>query len=304
MNPLNQAPNQSYVALPQCDPPYPALLDFLTQRFPKIDREIWRARIEAGKVTDDKGQPVTLETPYRPSTRLRYYREEAQEPEIPFQETIVFRNEHLLVACKPHFLPVTPAGPYVTQTLLARLIKKTGIADLIPIHRIDRETAGLVMFSTNKATRGVYPALFKNRQVQKVYEAIALLPENLAQQEWFVESRIVPGEPWFLMQQVPGPANALTKIRLIERNDRYGYFRLEPVTGKQHQLRLHMLLIGCPILHDHCYPVLQPLNREDFSRPLQLLAKEIRFVDPLSQQPLEFQATRTLAWERRQLAGV
>jgi len=302
MNTSSKAPNPSYVTLPECEPPYPSLLDFLDRRFAKVSREVWQARIEAGKVTDDDGCPVTLDTPYTPNRRLRYYREVEREPEIPFKEKILFQNDRLLVACKPHFLPVTPAGPYVNQCLLYRLQAKTGIDELVPIHRIDRETAGIVLFSVNKETRGLYHALFSFGRAEKMYEAITTLPNNPDQQEWLVKSRIVPGEPWFRMKHAEGPINAITQIRLLDRNDRYAYFRLEPLTGKQHQLRLHLSLLGCQILNDRYYPVLQPKRDDDFTRPLQLLAKELRFIDPISQETMEFHSTRTLPWERRRLA--
>jgi tRNA pseudouridine32 synthase/23S rRNA pseudouridine746 synthase len=291
---MSKAPNPSYVTLPECPPPYPSLLDFLQSRFPKIGREIWRSRIEAGKIFDDSSCLVTLDTPYQPHLRLRYYREVEHEPAIPFVEEIVFQNAHLLVACKPHFLPVTPAGPYVNQCLLYRLKIQTGIADLVPIHRIDRETAGIVAFSANKETRGIYHQLFSSGQVNKNYEAITTVPQETTQREWIVKTRIVRGEPWFRMKHVEGPVNAITKIRLIRRNQRYAYFHLEPLTGKQHQLRLHLSVLGCQILHDRYYPVLQPKRDDDFTRPLQLLAKELRFIDPISQQPMEFHSTRTL----------
>lgn len=297
MKTFSTAPTPSYVTLPKCEPPYPSLLQFFEQRFPKVGRSVWLERIKAGKVMDDAGHPVTLETPYCPHVRLHYYREVEQEPEIPFEASILFCNEHLLVACKPHFLPVTPAGPYVNQCLLYRLKAETGIDDLVPIHRIDRETAGIVLFSVQKATRGMYHELFSAGDVRKVYEAIATLPHDHEQQEWLVRSRIVQGEPWFRMKQVEGPVNAITRIRLLDKNDRFAYFQLEPVTGKQHQLRLHLTLLGSQILHDRYYPELQPKQPDDFIRPLQLLAKTVTFTDPVTQKPMEFQTTRMLAWE-------
>lgn len=295
---MSRAPQPSCVKLPDCTPPYPALLDFLEQRFPKIPRDVWQARIEAGNVTDETGQPVTLATPYRPLTRVYYYRESAEERPIPFEERIVFQNDHLLVVCKPHFLPVTPSGQFINETLLYRLRRATGIDDLVPIHRLDRETAGLVLFSTQKATRGLYVTLFTTRQVKKIYEAIATLPADPSPGEWMLQSRMEPGDPWYIMRNVEGPANTITKVILLDRNERYGYYRLEPFTGRQHQLRLHMTLLGCQILNDRLYPVLQEHSRYDFSAPLQLLAKQLSFLDPVTQQPMSFVSTRTLLWEQ------
>lgn len=299
---FSTAPSPSYVTLPECDPPYPPLLDFLDARFSKVGREVWRTRLEAGKVTTDRGLPVTVDTPYRPNLRLCYYREVEEEPDIPFTETILFQNDDLLAVCKPHFLPVTPAGPYVNQCLLYRLKAKTGIDDLVPIHRIDRETAGIVLLSVKKETRGVYHDLFSSGRVSKIYEAVATLPDDPEQQEWEMESRIVQGKPWFRMKHVEGPVNARTKIRLVERNEHYAYFDLEPRTGKQHQLRLHLTLIGSHILFDRYYPELQAKRPDDFSRPLQLLAKSLRFTDPVSHTMMEFRSSRELAWKRDALS--
>ncbi|MBD3309358.1 pseudouridine synthase [candidate division KSB3 bacterium] len=293
---MAKAPQASYVTLPECARPYPTLLEFLERRFPKVGREVWQARLEQGKITDDAGRPLTPETPYQPHRRLCYYREVEREPQIPFAAHILFRNAHLLVACKPHFLPVTPAGPYVTQCLLYRLQAQTGLTDLVPVHRLDRETAGLVLFSTQKHTRGRYHQLFESGRVRKVYEAVTTLPEQAEQGEWQVESRIVPGQPWFRMRQTDGPVNARTHITLVARTDCHAYLRLIPATGKQHQLRLHVTRLGAQILHDRLYPVLQPKRPDDFAHPLQLLAKELHFVDPLTEQPLSFVSPRTLQW--------
>lgn len=293
------APHPSYVTLTNCEPPYPTLLDFLDDRFPKVGRETWRLRLETGKIFDSDSHPITLDTPYIPHARLRYYREVAQEPQLPFQEEIVFRNEHLLVACKPHFLPVTPAGPYVNECLLYRLKKTTGVDDIVPIHRIDRETAGLVMFSLNRTTRSLYHDLFSSGQIRKVYEAVATLPTDLTRQEWLLKSRIVRGDPWFRVRHEEGPINAITRVTLIHRSESQAYLCLEPFTGKQHQLRLQLTLLGCQILYDRYYPVLQPKQPDDYAHPLQLLAKELDFLDPLTQHFMRFRATRSLHWERR-----
>ena len=288
------APNPSYVTLPEQEPPYPSLLDFLERRFPKVRREVWQERLEQGKIIDDWENVITSDTPYQPHLRLRYFREVEQEPEIPFHEKILFQNEHFLIVDKPHFLPVTPAGPYVNQCLLYRLKVTTGIDELVPVHRIDRETAGLVMFSVNKERRGVYHDLFSSGKAHKIYEAVATLPDNPVQEAWQIRSRIVRGEPWFRVKHVEGEVNAISNIFLLKCHEQYGYFRLEPLTGKQHQLRLHLSLIGSQILHDRYYPELQPKRPDDFSRPLQLLAKELRFDDPVSKKTLEFRSTRKL----------
>ncbi len=290
------APIPSYVTLPICRPPYPDLLDFFAQRFPNVGRDVWQERLASGKISTDAGEIITSNTPYQPNARLRYYREVVDEQAIPFDERVIFRNEHILVACKPHFLPVTPAGIYVNQCLLYRLRRATGINEIAPLHRLDRETAGIVMFSINAKSCARYNALFHSGAVRKMYDAIATLPNESARTEWEIRNRLVQGEPWFRMKQVEGAVNAVSKITLLERRGAHGLFRLEPRTGKQHQLRLHLSLIGSQILHDRYYPDLQPKQPDDFAHPLQLLAKELHFTDPISGEPMSFYSSRTLSW--------
>lgn len=284
----------SVVYLPDTGAPYPTLLDFFAWRFPKIPVQTWIERLSVGKVLTEDGQPVTLETAYLPNRRLFYYREVAEEPEIPLQAQIVFQNEHLLVACKPPFLPVTPTGPYVRETLINRLKELTDNPFLSPINRIDRETSGLVLISANKESRGAYQQLFMAGQVRKTYAAVASFHGDSEQTEWLVENRIEEGEPWFRMRICTGTVNARSHIRLVQVKGRQAIFVLQPNTGKKHQLRLHLSSLGFPILNDRCYPTLQEKRQDDFSRPLQLLSQKIEFRDPLSGKEMRFETTRSL----------
>ncbi|EKD40533.1 MAG: pseudouridine synthase, partial [uncultured bacterium] len=182
---MGRAKGTSVVYLPDTGKPYPTLLEFFAGRFPKIPAETWAGRIATGKILTEEGRPITLSTAYIPDRRLFYFREVAEEPVVPFAEQIIFHNDHLLVACKPHFLPVTPTGPYVRETLLGRLQERTGNLSLSPINRIDRETAGLVLLSTNKASRGLYQQMFMAAgRMRKTYEAIAEFGEGDGRTEW------------------------------------------------------------------------------------------------------------------------
>ncbi len=284
----------SVVTLPKIDKPYPSILCFLSSRFPAITPDAWEKRIGEGKVHDDQMRPITPDTGYVPQMRIFYFREVNDEPYIPFAEEILHRDDQILVACKPHFLPVTPGGRYVDECLLNRLRVTTGISELAPLHRIDRETAGIVLFSVNRETRGRYGELFMNARVEKSYLAIsANLPVD-GKTSWTIEDRIVRGEPWFRMQSVAGETNARSTIRLVDVKDGKGRFVLRPITGKTHQLRVHMSGIGCGILNDRYYPQLQPESADNFETPLQLVAKSVRFRDPLSGKIREFVSERVL----------
>ena len=286
----------SVVTMPPVEKPYPSILEFLTQRFPRVGSDCWQQRISAGKVLNADHSPISAVTEYHPHNRLYYFREVEQERQIPFTEAILFQNDHLLVACKPHFLPVIPGGGSVNECLLNRLRKSTGNNVLTPLHRIDRETAGIVMFSVNRATRGLYSRLFATGMIDKSYQALAEYRQDSEQGEWAVENRIVKGDPWFRMRVVPGTPNSCSKIRLQEVGEGIARFDLFPVTGKTHQLRIHMSGLGFRILNDRYYPDLQPEQADDFEKPLQLLAKTVRFRDPISGSDMEFSSERVLRW--------
>lgn len=295
--PMLEGVSASCVALPAG--PWPLLVDFLAQRLPAVSQAQWQQRMAQGRVLDEHGQPLPPDAPFQPQTRVYYYRELNAEPVIPFEAAVLYQDEHLLVADKPHFLPVTPTGRFVQQTLLVRLKRQLGIDTLSPIHRIDRETAGLVLFSIRPQDRGAYQALFRDKVVEKSYEAIAPLRADLPLPEVH-RSRIEPDEQFFRQREVPGEPNSETHIALLQAQGALGLYRLSPVTGRTHQLRVHMHALGRPIVGDLFYPevVHGPGHTdEDYSRPLQLLARSIAFTDPVTGQPRRFESQRSLAWD-------
>ena len=271
------------------------VLDCLCARFPAINRAQWLDRIARGRVLDADGQPISVQLAYREGLRIHYFREVPNETPILVAESILYADEHLVVADKPHFLPVTPAGEYVEQTLLRRLIRRLDNPDLVPLHRIDRHTAGLVLFSARKDTRSAYQALFPTRQIDKRYEAIARpLPERAFPLVY--KSRLIEGEPFFRMQEGPGAGNTETRIEVCERTRDWWRYGLYPVTGKKHQLRVHMAALGAGIQNDPFYPDVLKDAVDDFSQPLKLLAQSLRFVDPVTGQLRFFETGLKLEW--------
>lgn len=279
-----------------CLPPgnWPTVLDCLCEHFKAIGREVWLDRFARGRVLDAQGQPITVDHPYRVGLRIHYFREVPNEKPIPVLEDILHVDEHLVVADKPHFLPVTPTGEYVEQTLLRRLIRRLDNPHLVPLHRIDRHTAGLVLFSANPQSRSVYQQLFPTRRIDKQYQAIApALPE--LRFPLVHKSRMANGEPFFRMQEVPGVSNSETHAEVLEKQGGLWRYGLSPVTGKTHQLRVHMAALGAPICNDPFYPeVVQ--GEDDYAKPLKLLARSLRFEDPLTGQERYFESRLRLDW--------
>jgi tRNA pseudouridine32 synthase / 23S rRNA pseudouridine746 synthase len=296
--PVKNGVGPSIVGLPKDDSAqWSTITDFLADRFPAIPRAIWLKRMADGDVQDEFGKPVTPDRPYQGHIRVYYYRNLDVEERIPFDEVILHQDEHLIVVDKPHFLPVMPSGKYLRETVLVRLKRKLGLDDLVPIHRIDRDTAGLVLFSVQPATRDAYQALFRDRAVHKTYEAIApyrpelIFPltrhsrivEDASEGRGFMtqtEVEASPNAPW----------NALTHIQVLEVKGQFARYKLKPVTGKRHQLRVHMNALDIPIVGDGIYPVLTPEGQIDYGNPLQLLAKSIEWLDPISKEVRQFES--------------
>ena len=285
------SPYPSKLSLPIVNPGITTVFEYLLIKFPYVKPSVWQQRIHDGKVHYHDGSLVSMQSPFQSQQRVYYYREVENEPLIPFSETILFQDQHILIAYKPHFLAVTPGGVYVNECLQNRLRRRTGIESLQALHRLDRVTAGLVMFSVNPDSRALYHDLFENRRIHKTYQAVANITKGqvLIDKEWQVHNRIETSEPRFTMRITEGEANSHSMIKCIQQTTQQALFELTPVTGKTHQLRVHMQSLGFPIANDKYYPHLQPLSEDNYSAPLQLLAKKLKFIDPLTQQPRHFQ---------------
>jgi tRNA pseudouridine32 synthase/23S rRNA pseudouridine746 synthase len=248
-----------------------------------------------GEVLWDNAAPIRPSDAYRPHTRVFYYRTIEIEPAFPLPAEILFQDDVLLVADKPHFMPVTPGGRYVQRSLLVQLKRMTGIDQLSPIHRIDRETAGLVVFCKQAVHRDAYQALFRDRLVDKTY--LALAPWRLALETPRThESRLIRDDAFFRSIETHGTPNSRTHIQMISRHGNLALYQLKPITGQRHQLRVHMNALQAPIVGDRFYPdVLETADQApDFDHPLQLLAQHISFTDPVTQTNRAFTSAQHL----------
>jgi tRNA pseudouridine32 synthase / 23S rRNA pseudouridine746 synthase len=260
--------------------PEGTLLDALCERFPRVPREAWLDRFRRGRVVGDDGTPLTPDASQSVPRVVRYWREVPDEAPVPFGHAVVHADGRLIVADKPHFLPVMPAGRFAADTLVGRLERSNG-RPVTALHRIDRATAGLVLLSLDPTSRAEYQALFRERRVVKLYEALAPPLPDL-QFPLTVRSRLEPGEPFFRMRLAPGEPNAETTIDVLERGHSAWKYELRPVTGRKHQLRVQMSGLGAPIFGDDLYPTLAGRDPGDYSTPLRLVARRLEFVDPFT----------------------
>ncbi|MGW4171968.1 RluA family pseudouridine synthase [Streptomyces chartreusis] len=244
--------------------------------------EMIDSMLDDGRIVDVEGRPVSRDTAYMPGMFVWFHRELPNEEHVPFPVDVVYRDEHLVVADKPHFLATTPRGSHVTETALARLRRQLEIPALGAAHRLDRLTAGLVLFTVRPEERGAYQTLFRDRKVAKEYEAVAPYDPALGLPRT-VWSRILKERGVLAAREIDGDPNAETRVELLEHRDGRARYRLTPRTGQTHQLRVHMSSLGVPILGDPLYPVVTgPVAADDFRRPLQLLARVLEFTDPIT----------------------
>ncbi len=284
--PMRDGITASIVFLPKSST-FITIFDFVVHKFPHISQIEWQQRFDDHLVFDQQGTALNITSLYSGEQHIYYYRHLTHETKVPFSHKILFENDHFMLVDKPHFLTVSPTGQYVQQTLLTRLKKQSNNPVLTPIHRLDRETAGLILISKQVETRGIYQQLFAERQVQKIYHAIAPWQSNITLPLQF-SARMQKGEPFYTMQIVKGDSNSSTYIDVLEHNQHWAKYQLSPITGKQHQLRVHMAALGLPLKNDRFYPKVQHNTNEDFNQPLQLLAKHLSFVDPINGESYNF----------------
>jgi tRNA pseudouridine32 synthase / 23S rRNA pseudouridine746 synthase len=269
--------------------------DHLVARLPRVDPARIDAMLREQRIVDIAG-PLAPDAPYVPDSFLWFHRDLPVEAVVPYEIGLVHRDDDLVVVDKPHFLATIPRGQHIVQTALVRLRRELQLPTLSPAHRLDRVTAGLLMFVVRPERRGAYQTLFRDRKVHKTYEAIARHDPRLAVPRT-VRNRIVKERGVICARAEPGPVNAESRIELLEHRDGLGRYRLTPTTGRTHQLRLHMSGLGVPILGDDFYPVLTERPLDDFRRPLQLLATTLEFHDPITGRPRAFRSRLALqAW--------
>ena len=318
--PSNTAPNNT---TPNNTAPA-TIADYLIARFYPNDPQIIHARFNTGEVRLDDGTILTSDSPYMPGERIWYFRELADEPQLPSDMPVLYEDEHVLAIDKPHFLPTTPRGAYIAQTALTKLRVREQNPLLIPIHRLDRPTAGVLLFAKTVEARRPFQMMFQHRRVSKTYRAVAPVPADPAAAERAlsaeglqVRSHIQKIRDRLQVQQLSEEQcaaqgvepNTLTTAKILqtftpsaqavegwraEPNREWALYDLAPHTGKTHQLRAHLNLLGSPILGDVLYPQVLPDAPDRPEYPLQLLAYSLHFEHPITGERVDLYSGRSL----------
>lgn len=282
------------------EPCWTTMLDFLLERLPAgvPVAEL----LTSGAFVDQRGRPWAGSEHYRPNAFVWFHRPLRSEPVVPFDVHVLYADERIVVVDKPHFLATTPRGVHVRETALVRLREQLDLPDLAPAHRLDRLTAGVLLLTTTRQHRAGYATLFQNRQVNKTYEALAPFDPDLSLPHRVID-RIEKRRGSLQAEVVPGDANADTLIELIERRGRHARYRLTPSTGRTHQLRVHLATLGLPIVGDPLYPSVLDVAADDFTAPLQLIARRLSFCDPIDQTLRDYTSSFELSWPTAEQAG-
>ena len=305
------------------------IADYLVARFYPNDPQIIHARFNTGEVRLDDGTILSSDSPYMPGERIWYFRELADEPQLPSDMPVLYEDEHVLAIDKPHFLPTTPRGSYIAQTALTKLRVREQNPLLIPIHRLDRPTAGVLLFAKTVQARRPFQMMFQHRQASKTYRAVAPVPSDVTAAEQAlsteglqVRSHIQKIRDQLQVQQLSEQEcaaqgvepNTLTTVKILRtftpsaqavegwraepalnKKQEWALYDLEPHTGKTHQLRAHLNLLGSPILGDVLYPQVLPDTPDRPEHPLQLLAYSLHFEHPITGERVDLHSGRSLA---------
>jgi len=270
----------------------PTIAEYLSSHHPDED---WAGRIAAREVVDEHGRVVDRDTRYQPTRFVYFYREPAPEVPVPFDIDVLHRGDGLVVVDKPHFLSTIPRGAHIRETVVVRLRRDLGLPDLVPVHRLDRMTAGVLLCTADPALRRPYQEMFERQRVRKVYEAIA---PHVGDVEFprVVRSRIRKVHGELTAYEEAGEPNSETRIEMVERCGDLARYRLHPRTGRTHQLRLHLNSLGAPIVGDNFYPQFRGRDPDDFTDPLRLLARTLEFDDPVTGESRRFESRRVLEY--------
>ena len=287
----------------------PRLDDFVAQQLPRVSLTRIRRLIEEGDVTVNdtaslKG--VRLQTNDNVSVKLFAAEKSSATPE-PIPLDILFEDDDLIVVNKPSGLLVHPSHSEKSGTLLNGLAYHfwhTQKAAIRPglVHRLDRDTSGVIVVAKTPRAHRTLAKHFRERWVKKVYRALVsgVVEKNSGEIEAPIGSRDTSWPRWGVMPEAEGGRAALTRYTVKQRFAAHTLLELEPLTGRTHQLRIHCLLLGHPIVGDTVYrdeDSIDPLVKTHRLKHQLLHAARLEFRHPATGQQMMMEASLPAEWK-------
>lgn len=278
------------------------LLDFYAQRYRHSSRAEWRQRIEQGQITV-AGQPGHPGQPLQTGQLLAYHRDPWQEPDVPLDFDVLYEDADLLAIAKPSGLPVLPGSQFLEHTLLHQLQRRYPDETPSPVHRLGRGTSGIMLLARSPLAKADLSQQFRAPRsaevdaagMQKTYRALigpCDLPDTLE-----LTTPIGP-VPYPVLGTVhatqPAGKWAYSRGRILQRRAAETLIEVDILTGRPHQIRIHLAAAGYPLLGDPLYaPGGLPYPVTDWHQlPVPsdlgywLHAYRLRFTHPRTRQPL------------------